>query len=518
MSHFPLMLQPFPEACPIPQGVVALIGGYVGKRPMFALWRDGKQIIIEAPPMTYSSKSLDQTNCYHEWYATCEERQTYANYLEIIQSHLLSINFDATNWGYLVQDKKGNYYITQRQMVLNCIPCPPGETLIQVHEIEFTVFGTCSDRRGIWRNKKVDVLYGWNDTELKAVKQSIRGYKALQAKGLSHMIYEVYGHLVGRDGSVIGLVSEAASGRMICSSDMALVYSAISRLENAGFLYRGCSTNRFMIYDNTVRLLELNCIVPYKDREKLSRETDRWHWTDLRELFKELEKGIHIDPPLRLTMSWKNIECVLPKASPERPLGIRIHVKFFSNYFLNPLENHYMLKRIQAIKYRVRSNRQNRRLQLAHDEYDEPKDPDMPVTIARVRGPSIPICNPRNRLTEPYDPRYHRRRSMRTPVASESDTLSTSSSTTAVTHLSTKTLDSTSSSETLVTEETSQVDYDRAIIPTISGEPFDDGIISKVVSPALSPDQHSPDCIDIFFNMVDEVDPALLFGLSSYKS
>lgn len=88
MSNFPLMLQPIPEACPIPRGVVALIGGYVGERPMFALWRDGKHIIIEAPPMTYR-KRLDINDPYYEWHAICEERKTYAYYLEIIVSKLI---------------------------------------------------------------------------------------------------------------------------------------------------------------------------------------------------------------------------------------------------------------------------------------------------------------------------------------------------------------------------------------------------------------------------------------------
>ena len=86
MSHLPLMLHDIPESCPIPRGVVVHIGGYVGERPMFALWRDRKQIIIEAPHM------IHRNSFKSEWDVMCEERKMYANYLEIIVSSL-SVNF-----------------------------------------------------------------------------------------------------------------------------------------------------------------------------------------------------------------------------------------------------------------------------------------------------------------------------------------------------------------------------------------------------------------------------------------
>lgn len=54
---------------------------------MFALWRDGKQVIVEAPLITYR-KSLDIKHEHYEWLVSCEERKMYANYLEIIVSNL----------------------------------------------------------------------------------------------------------------------------------------------------------------------------------------------------------------------------------------------------------------------------------------------------------------------------------------------------------------------------------------------------------------------------------------------
>ncbi len=417
---------------------------------------------------------------------------------------------------------------------------PPGETVILEHEIEYVIFGSCSDRRGIWRKKKVgkgnllilatpsathyqyttiDVLYGWSYNDLKAVKDSLRGYKALQAKGLTNLVYDMCGCIVGQDGSVVALVSEAASGRMIRPSDKFLIFDTIARLQSMGFLYRGCGTNRFMIQDNTVRLLEWNCIIPYKNREKLNRTAEKWHWDELEDLFNQVEesggRGDLISLPSRFTTSWRDTSYLFPKTSPERPFGIRIHAKFLSNYFLRPEENRFLLERLDAIKHRRLSYPQNNRFRLASDDYDKADYPDISTTkVGKIRGPPVSIRNSRNQIMAPYDRRYHRRRTVGTPDAS--DTLSTGSSTTFVTQLSSGTLDSMDSFETLVTEETPQVDHATANIFTASKELFDDEIISTIVSPALSSDQHSSDYVDDFFTMVDEGEPSKLFGLSDH--
>ena len=351
------------------------------------------------------------------------------------------------------------------------------------------------------------------------MKDSLRGYKALEAKGLSDLVYEMCGCIVGNNDSIIGLVSEAALGRKICPTDKTLIFDTIARLQRMGFLYRGCRTNRFMIQDNAVRLLEWNCIIPYKNREKLDRAAEIWHWDELEYLFNELEesggRSLLISLPLRFTTSWRDTDCMFPKTSPERPFGhIRLHAKFLSNYFLRSEENRFLLERVYAIKQRRLSYRQNNKFRLARDERDEADYPDIPAAIGKIRGPPVSIRSSRDQVMEPYNPRYHRRRIVGTPVAS--DTLSTGSSTTFVTQLSSGTLDSMDSFETLVTEGTSQVDRDTANIFITSKEPFDDEIISSIVSPALSSDQHSSDYVDDFFTMVAEGEPAKLFGLSNH--
>lgn len=161
------------------------------------------------------------------------------------------------------------------------------------------------------------------------------GYRAAQGLDLT---YEVYGHLMGRDGAIIGLVSEAANGRMICSTDKALVYMSITKLQNAGILYRACYTNQFMIQDGKIRLIELNGIVKYESREQLVTDAERWHWQSLDELFQEFEIygeiGYYRRPATRFRTSWKDLYYVLPKFSPGRPMGgILYYIQCFHDDF-----------------------------------------------------------------------------------------------------------------------------------------------------------------------------------------
>lgn len=181
---------------------------------------------------------------------------------------------------------------------------------------------------------ELDIMYAWNDIEIWALNKAMIGARALDGLDLT---YEVYGHLVGDDGSIIGLVTEAATGRMIGLSDMALVYNTISKIQNRGFLYRGCGTNRFMIQDGKVRLIELNCITPYSDRTELEKDAERWHWQELQELFEKFrtngQYGEHAIPPSRFTSSWRKIELICPIRSPELPLGgILLRRTFFRAY------------------------------------------------------------------------------------------------------------------------------------------------------------------------------------------
>ncbi|KAF8970679.1 hypothetical protein BDZ97DRAFT_2055200 [Flammula alnicola] len=322
MSEYQFPFQAIPDSCPIPPGVVALVGGIMGERPIYALWKDRKEIIIQAPE-SEDLLEVDPDDPHYLWKVMCKARKTYANYLEIIQALLPSIDFGKTNWAYLFKDHKTRQYvIRQKEKILNIVSCPTWATLIREDEIEFTVWGVCADRRGIWKGKKVDVIYAWNNQELWCLNQGMYGYRAVQGLDVT---FEVYGHLIGKNNAVIGLVSEAAWGRMIKPTDAALIHHTISRIQSWGCIYKGCLTNRFMIADGKVRLLELNCITLYQDRVQLELDAEIWHWKELHQLFKEINDlgpyGNHRIPLLRFTSTYRDLDFIPPSPRPDLPLG-----------------------------------------------------------------------------------------------------------------------------------------------------------------------------------------------------
>ncbi|KDR78258.1 hypothetical protein GALMADRAFT_245345 [Galerina marginata CBS 339.88] len=326
-----LTFKPIPKSCPVPHNAVAFIGGVADydKGPTIVLWRDRKEIVIQAPKFTPEA-GVDVDDPYYDWYELQAISKRYANYLEIIESLVDTIEFGKTNWAYLLP-APGGYRISQREKRFPMITCPTWAQLIYVDEIEFTVWGSCSDRRGIWNEKEVDITYAWNFAEFWCLNRAMYGYRAVQGLDVT---FEIYGHLATRDGSIIGLVSEAAWGRMIRLDDRALVYKTVAKIEQRGCLYRGCYTNRFIIANGKVRLLELNSVWPYKDMDCLEKDAELWHWKELDDLFAEFRDigpyGNYHLPLLRFTTTHNDLKYVRPPPSPDRPFGGFV---FYSEFF-----------------------------------------------------------------------------------------------------------------------------------------------------------------------------------------
>lgn len=162
-------------------------------------------------------------------------------------------------------------------------------------------------------------------------------YRILQGMDLT---FELYGHLLRKDGTVIGLVSQAAKGRMLKLSDRSLVYQNISILQARGCLYRGCGTNRFLVSpEGKLRLLEIFSLVVYsmKQRDSLEKDAELWHWKELEDLFNEIKTygpfGNYRYPPDRLTATATDLQLLTPSAGPERPLG-GIFLYHSPNFFI----------------------------------------------------------------------------------------------------------------------------------------------------------------------------------------
>ncbi|KAF9529152.1 hypothetical protein CPB83DRAFT_883110 [Crepidotus variabilis] len=347
MNDFGVRFYPIPRICPIPRNVVSLIGGCTGGCPTFVLYLNGRELVVQAPanPVGFGTiDDFDKDHPFWDWLVAERDAKVYAHYLEIIQTLLSQVEFGKTNWAYLTYSNRkgpgGGYQLTQRHRPIPRPKCPPWGKFIYESEIEYTVFGLAGDRRGIWDGKEVDVMVGWDESHMDDVDRAMMGYRLLEGMDLT---YEFYGHLIGPDGEIKGIVSEAAWGRMITPDDFTRVYRAVARIQRRGLLYRGCLTNRFMIANGKVRVLELPVVDAknFANRPELERLAELWHWNELSQLFHEIKNigpyGNYRIPFHRFTTSYEDLECLPFPPSPERPLGgIMLYPDFFNHFQVDP--------------------------------------------------------------------------------------------------------------------------------------------------------------------------------------
>lgn len=185
-----------------------------------------------------------------------------------------------------------------------------------------------------------DIMVGWNESHMDDVNRAMYGYRLLEGMDLT---FEFYGHLVGVDGEIRGIVSEAAWGRMITAEDFSRVYRAVTKLQRRGLLYKACLTNRFMVANNKVRLLDLAMVDPHHalDPAMLEKEAELWHWSELTRLFHEIGTigpyGKFRAPLHRFRSTYEDLQCLPLPRSPERPLGgIMLYPNFFANHYIEP--------------------------------------------------------------------------------------------------------------------------------------------------------------------------------------
>ncbi|KIK09633.1 hypothetical protein K443DRAFT_392021 [Laccaria amethystina LaAM-08-1] len=296
----------------IPCNMVAFIGGLVWETHRYVLWKDGNLLVIQAE----TAQDIEDPNWIDSnalQYKLVEEENFQ---LGLIQSLLSGIEFGKTNWAYLIRSS-GGHRIVQKERSLHKISCPLWATLIHEDEIEVTKWVDAAERRGVWNGKPVDVFYGWDDQWLKRVESAMHGLRAIRDLDLT---FEIYGHLVGRNGEVVGIVSEAAWGRTIALGDRTLVYETFARLQEHGCLFVGISTGQVLIADGKVRLLDLYGIRPYSedDRAEMESKAEIFHWRELEIIFAQLESGYPLSYNPRF---WHQTPRMLLAStpSPERP-------------------------------------------------------------------------------------------------------------------------------------------------------------------------------------------------------
>jgi len=172
------------------------------------------------------------------------------------------------------------------------------------------------------------------------VDRAMYGYRLLEGLDLT---FEFYGHLIGSDGEIKGIVSEAAWGRMVTAEDFTRVYKAVAKVQKRGLLYKAVLTNRFMVANNKVRFLDLSMVdASFVSRpDELEREAECWHWGELTQLFYEIREigpyGNYRIPFHRFVTSQEDLQCLPFSPSPEFPLGgIMLYPDFFRNFHVDP--------------------------------------------------------------------------------------------------------------------------------------------------------------------------------------
>lgn len=136
------------------------------------------------------------------------------------------------------------------------------------------------------RTHVLDIFYAHNDQTMWLLNRAMYGFRRIDGLDFT---FELYGHLVDRDGQVVGLVTEAAWGRPIGLSDRDFVTSELKRLESHGYLYGATFCNSFLIADGKLRFLQPIGIRKYSNPEELKREAAFIHTKAIDELFQEFE-------------------------------------------------------------------------------------------------------------------------------------------------------------------------------------------------------------------------------------
>ncbi|KAF5329737.1 hypothetical protein D9619_008989 [Psilocybe cf. subviscida] len=348
--------RPIPHSYPFDPRVPAVIDSVRGDQPIFVLCKNRQEIVVEGPFTTDLLPILDPEDEFFKYHWIIATLKYSVHVLEIIQGLIEDIEFgEETKRVFLIKDSRtGQYRLSQpKSLGLVRVSCPLWATIIPVEEIIFTVFCPLSERRGIWKGKEVDVMYAWNRQDQKFMNNAMLGYRSVQ-RGNLDLTFEVYGHAVAKDGAVVGLVSEAAWGRMVQPSDRALIYSAMAQLQALGCIYKAVRENRFLIADGKVRLLDLHLISWFDDRQKLDKLAEEFHWDAAETLFHDLETygpyghQEYLCPLARFYLGHEDISLIPPGPrmgrNGEMVYSLLVWPAFFSTSWVEPWNGYQVVE------------------------------------------------------------------------------------------------------------------------------------------------------------------------------
>ncbi|RDB17619.1 hypothetical protein Hypma_001066 [Hypsizygus marmoreus] len=283
------------------------------------LWKDYQMIVIQAEPLISREETLKPFK--YDPVLDQQRDNEWLFGLQYIHNLLHTIEFGKTNWAYLVPRHGGGYKIVQRPKRLKQIRCPTWAPLIEEKEITYTTWWPTEVRGGYWRGREVEIILGWDDIFLKCLELIMFAHLLLRGLDLT---YKVLAHIVEKDGTVVGLVTEPELGRLVQYRDRGLVYDAISRLQRRGLVYPGIANSNLHILNGKVRLSNLVGSRHYYDPAEVEKLAALVHWECLEDFFADLDPNDFAPRPT-WQRRWDQVPQLMPsQPSPEPPLELRI--------------------------------------------------------------------------------------------------------------------------------------------------------------------------------------------------
>ncbi|KAL4077753.1 hypothetical protein J3A83DRAFT_1653407 [Scleroderma citrinum] len=278
----------------------------------YVLWRNGNFLVIQAEPFRRPGVKYDYAAPQS---AYVEERKAYTYLLEVIQTMLDTIVIDGEkNWAHLVRQKDGTYrlvYTTKRFVQ----KCSIWTKVIDIDEIEITRFVDALH----WEGKDVDLLIGWDEDWGSHIASEINGQKIMHSLGLGHYTFEFLGP-VARNGTIVGVVSDAVIGRPITRADRAVVFNAIADIQRHGVLLQGLSKWDLYITDQGVKITNIAAAHHFRDLDMLAEKAEVCHWQRLEKIFGSDMDTCNFVSACR---TFRSSFCVIPRLpTPGRPVSL----------------------------------------------------------------------------------------------------------------------------------------------------------------------------------------------------
>ncbi|KAJ7573978.1 hypothetical protein C8J56DRAFT_475896 [Mycena floridula] len=186
-------------------------------------------------------------------------------------------------------------YSSAKPTAIHCTTSNPLGTF-ELDIVNYMGFG---ERMAIWNGRDVDLKVDWEDSFPMELERETIGRRAIRDLDIS---FEVLAH-VTREGNVVGLMMEAAQGRMVEYRDRVKVYAAFRLMEQHNIVEEcDIAESNIMILEGKMRLLRLHRLRVYlnSERDEMILQARYWHWRGLELLFESLANESNTLAPLRL--------------------------------------------------------------------------------------------------------------------------------------------------------------------------------------------------------------------------